>query len=304
MKKTKNFTSLKENFESYKEPEKKLALEQAFRELIIKDYINDLPQMKDLLKLSIETCKGDLCTSTLPVILLADLFEVLTLDKCEELFTFVEENVSVFKEELFFTNCKNHLLRMSNDLLRKLSRSQNTVFCGRILLFLAKFFPFSERSGVNIVSEFNVENITEYDTENAELSDALGQSDENIFDYNFYCKFWSIQGFFRTPNICYDKANWKKFTAHTEVILSAFSSFKLEQNETKSSAPKSKDEMEMDSSMNTDNEVEESQHYFAKFLTNPKLLALQLSDSNFRRTILVQYLILFHYLNSTVKFKT
>lgn len=33
------------------------------------------------------------------------------------------------------------------DLLRRLSRSQNTVFCGRILLFLAQFFPFSERSG-------------------------------------------------------------------------------------------------------------------------------------------------------------
>lgn len=48
------------------------------------------------------------------------------------------------------------------DLLRRLSRSQNTVFCGRILLFLAKFFPFSERSGLNVVSEFNLDNLTIY----------------------------------------------------------------------------------------------------------------------------------------------
>ena len=37
---------------------------------------------------------------------------------------------------------------------------QNTVFCGRILVFLAKFFPISERSGLNIISEFNLDNTT------------------------------------------------------------------------------------------------------------------------------------------------
>jgi THO complex subunit 1 len=46
------------------------------------------------------------------------------------------------------------------DLLRRLSRSQNTVFCGRILLFLAKFFPFSERSGLNLAGEFNLDHFT------------------------------------------------------------------------------------------------------------------------------------------------
>lgn len=50
-------------------------------------------------------------------------------------------------------------------------------------------------------------------------------------------------------------------------------------------------------------QIRESGHFFAKFLTNPKLLSLQLSDSNFRRSVLVQLLILFQYLNSTVKFK-
>jgi len=44
--------------------------------------------------------------------------------------------------------------------------------------------------------------------------------------------------------------------------------------------------------------------FFAKYLTNQNLLQLQLSDSNFRRYILVQFLILFQYLKSTVKFKT
>ena len=46
------------------------------------------------------------------------------------------------------------------------------------------------------------------------------------------------------------------------------------------------------------------EQYFAKYLTNQNLLQLQLSDSNFRRYVLLQFLILFQYLKSNVKFKT
>ena len=55
-------------------------------------------------------------------------------------------------------------------MLRRLSRSQNTVFCGRILLFLAKFFPFSERSGLNVISEFNLENTTVFSTDEFDVA--------------------------------------------------------------------------------------------------------------------------------------
>ena len=41
---------------------------------------------------------------------------------------------------------------MCNDLLRRLSQSKNTVFCGRIQLFLARLFPLSEKSALNLVS--------------------------------------------------------------------------------------------------------------------------------------------------------
>ena len=48
---------------------------------------------------------------------------------------------------------------------------------------------------------------------------------------------------------------------------------------------------------------DENEQFFAKYLTNQNLLQLQLSDSNFRRYILIQFLILFQYLKSAVKFK-
>lgn len=283
------------------EAEKKPAIEHALRELIMKTYIQDLPVIEKLISHSIAIAKLDLISAYSPVVLLVDVFDVKTLDLCEDLFMFVEKNVCVFKEEHFFTPCKNHLLRMCNDLLRRLSRSQNTVFCGRILLFLAKFFPFSERSGLNIISEFNVENITEFGSNDGD--DPMGETTEESpmqVDKHLYMKFWALQEFFRCPNICYDAVQWKKLTAHSSDILAAFKSFKLEESDSGQVAPKSSDD-----SMKVDNEKpEERDHFFAKFLTNPKLLSLQLSDSNFRRTVLVQYLILFQYLVATVKFKS
>ena len=64
------------------------------------------------------------------------------------------------------------------DLLRRLSRSQNTVFCGRILLFLAKFFPLSERSGLNVISEFNLDNLTEFGDGAEEDEIVIGDDEE------------------------------------------------------------------------------------------------------------------------------
>lgn len=56
------------------------------------------------------------------------------------------------------------LLRMCNELLRRLSKEINTVFCGRILMFLANSFPVGERSGVNLRGDFNT-NVIHFDTD-------------------------------------------------------------------------------------------------------------------------------------------
>lgn len=271
--------------------------------------------VEKFISFSVLACRNDMVTTTMPVVLLGDVFDAVTLDQCEEMFTYVEKNVSVWKEEIFFGPCKNNLLRMCNDLLRRLSRSQNTVFCGRILLFLAKFFPFSERSGLNIVSEFNLENLTEYDGSDGKevpMGDTTETTEDSPLqvDFNLYCKFWALQDFFRNPNQCYTTAQWKTFSTYSGNVLAAFKSFKLEEHRNRSSKSK-KDSatsnasaMEVDEGVpNVENMIAEGQHFFAKFLTNPKLLSLQLSDSHFRRSVLVQFLILFQYLTSQVKFK-
>lgn len=201
--------------------DRKSAVDQALRDtlLIVLNYSTSesVNIFETYIKVTIDLCRKDLATTSMPVMLLSDIFDAMTLDKCEQLFTYVENNVEIWKEDLFFSACKNNLLRMCNDLLRRLSRSQQTVFCGRILLFLAKFFPFSERSGLNIVSEFNLDNHTEYKTE--EIDEDLESIEEDKsenkiqMDYNLYRKFWALQDVFRNPNQCYNKVHWKVFSA-------------------------------------------------------------------------------------------
>lgn len=196
--------------------DKKTILDQAFRDVLLTDeIIRKTENVKSLITLSISACRNDIATAMTPVVLMSDVFDTVTLDQCERLFSYVEGNVIVWKENWFFTACKNNLLRMCNDLLKRFSRAQNTVFCGRIQLFLATFFPFSERSGLNIVSEFNLENVTEFDAE--AVDDVLDSvRSENIqlkIDYTLYSRFWALQDFYRNPNQCYDLNSWRKFSS-------------------------------------------------------------------------------------------
>lgn len=213
--------------------DRKAAIDQALRDTLLivltENSSGNVHSLESYITFCIELCRKDLATASMPVMLLGDIFDSMTLDRCEQLFTFVENNVSVWKEDLFFSACKNNLLRMCNDLLRRLSRSQQTVFCGRILLFLAKFFPFSERSGLNIVSEFNLDNYTEFGSEKAEGDDLeqINKDDDKSenkipIDYNLYRKFWALQDFFRNPNQCYNKMHWKVFSAVSIFFLSSF----------------------------------------------------------------------------------
>jgi len=303
---------LKSSFDSLKvlETDKRSAFDQALRDVFLEDFHSfSNSRFKNLLELSIDSATKQICSPTLPVILLTDAFEILPLGKCEDTFMLVEEKVTVWKQEIFFNSCKNTLLRLCNDLLRRLSRSQNTVFCGRILLFLAKFFPFSERSGLNVVSEFNLDNMTVYGVKDDGLTTNKSSDDkekneleamevDDVFkaDHNLYKKFWSLQDFFRNPNQCYNKIPWKTFCLYTNDVLSAFSTIKLDELSNRSKWEDG--DMEV-----TDDKASRVQQYFAKYLTSPNLLELQLSDSNFRRYILLQFLIMFQYLDTPVKFK-
>lgn len=289
------------------EGEQKSVIELTIREVLIELIMlkTDISLLERVFHFSFEAALCDIAPGNIPVLVLGDMFESSTIVECEKIFGFVENKVETFKKDIFFKTCKNQLLRSCNDLLRRLSRSQNTVFCGRILLFLAHIFPLSERSGLNIISEFNLENTTVYSTGDDILSDITSEKGDAaeegeipsnnqspiVADRNLYQKFWSLQDFFHSPNTCYNKMQWRHFTSCAVEVLSVFGSFKSDD------ANSSKWKQAKLPSSNG------ACVYFAKYLTSPKLLELELSDSHFRRYVLVQFLILFQYLTSPVKFK-
>uniref|UniRef100_A0A672ZIU5 Death domain-containing protein n=1 Tax=Sphaeramia orbicularis TaxID=375764 RepID=A0A672ZIU5_9TELE len=297
------------------ETEKKTTLDQALRGVLgdqmqkgsCDDYLS-------LIYLSIDAVTEGICSATTPFLLLGDVLDCLPLDQCDRIFSFVEENVSTWKSNSFYSAGKNYLLRMCNDLLRRLSKSQNTVFCGRIQLFLARLFPLSEKSGLNLQSQFNLDNITVFNKNEQESTlgqkhteekedgmeveeGEMGEDDAPApcsipIDYNLYRKFWTLQDYFRNPVQCYDKFSWMTFLKFSDETLAVFKSYKL-------------DDMQASKRKLEELRASSGEHvYFAKFLTSEKLMDLQLSDSNFRRHILLQYLILFQYLKGQVKFKS
>jgi THO complex subunit 1 len=66
-------------------------------------------------------------------------------------------------------------LRSCNDLLRRLSRADDAVFCGRVFIFVFQCFPLGDKSSVNRVGDYNVDNVTMFDELASQLT-ATGET--------------------------------------------------------------------------------------------------------------------------------
>ncbi|KAI3921074.1 hypothetical protein MKX01_036053 [Papaver californicum] len=200
-----------------------------------------------------------------------------TMRDCKEVFGYIESKQDILGKQELFGRGKLVMLRTCNQLLRRLSKANDVVFCGRILMFLAHFFPLSERSAVNIKGVFNTSNETKY-----EKDAPKGVS----IDFNFYKTFWSLQEHFCNPaSSTVAPMKWHKFSANLMVVLDTFDAQPL-----------------TDDDGNANNLDEEDAAAFSiKYLTSNKLMGLELKDPSFRRHVLVQCLILFDYLKAPGK---
>ncbi|CAM6097860.1 unnamed protein product [Calypogeia fissa] len=210
--------------------------------------------------------------------LLEDLTEVSTIKDCKEVFGYIEGKQETLGKPELFGRGKLVMLRTCNQLLRRLSKANDVVFCGRILMFLAHFFPLSERSAVNIKGIFNTSNETKYE------KDPPG--DGLLIDFAFYKTFWSLQEHFCNPAYLVQyPARWQAFSASLATVLQTFEAQPLGDDDESSSQLDEGD----DATFNI------------KYLTSSNLLSLELKDPGFRRHVLVQCLIVFDYLKTPGK---
>ncbi|VDN97772.1 unnamed protein product [Rodentolepis nana] len=271
----------------------KAVIDLAFRERTLALLYNNelMSEVRSLLQLSVSSAVEGICSASTPFLLISDLINTKPIAEAEENFQFLEDTI---KASLFGSG-RNILLRMCNDLLRRLSKSQNTVFCGRIQLFLTSLFPLNEKSGLNFTSNFNIDKEVSYSNEPDESlfhaltttkddSDSTSKAQACVTPVNadLYRKFWKLQDLLKSPTICYTRDGWLSFVECSDCVISTFQSIRL--------APGGSEESQWNE--------------FTMYLTSEKLLDLQLMDRHFRRYILTQLLIIFQYLTAQVKFKT
>ena len=106
--------------------------------------------------------------------LVEELLDTQTIDGCRIVFDYLDSRRERITAKHF--KAKNLIiLRACNELLRRLSRAEDTVFCGRVFIFLFQSFPLGDRSSVNLRGEYHVENVTVFE-------DLPPKADSNLED--------------------------------------------------------------------------------------------------------------------------
>lgn len=118
----------------------------------------------------------DICAPDLICFLIEELMDSLTTTDCRTVMDYLESRRETLAKKDFHK--KNLvLLRACNELLRRLSRAEDAMFCGRVFFFLFMAFPLGDRSSVNLRGEFHTENITRF-----EVSEPSSQDDGEKMD--------------------------------------------------------------------------------------------------------------------------
>ncbi|KAI1450673.1 THO complex subunit 1 transcription elongation factor-domain-containing protein [Annulohypoxylon stygium] len=272
---------------------------------------------------------NDQCDPALLFWLVEELLDSQTTEKCRKIFDYLESR----REQIIVHNLiakKLVILRFCNDLLRRLSRAEDTAFCGRVFIFMFQCFPLGDRSSVNLRGEYHVENVTTFDdtptqptdssdsmmidtTETGSAKDAKGDSKSTAKAVSFdsknkptsekpldtdalYPVFWSLQHYFSQPTAMFDPAELGKFKSGLEATMSAFETVEKLQRSTKGSddsklIPQKRKQQEGDEDLRSSTNN-------PKYLTSRELFELEISDLYFRRHIVIQAFIILDFLLS------
>jgi THO complex subunit 1 len=185
------------------------------------------------------------CDPALLWLLIEELLDYQSIAGCRIAFDYLESR----RERLTAKHFKSkHLviLRLCNELLRRLSRAEDTVFCGRVCIFLFSSFPLGDKSSVNLRGEFHVENVTTFEEtapedgpraagEDSVMTDAVtitvtggdgkpkeeDEKREMTID-QLYPIFWTLQKDFSNPPLAFEPETLAGFKMGLEASIAMF----------------------------------------------------------------------------------
>ncbi|KAI5269479.1 nuclear matrix protein [Aureobasidium subglaciale] len=268
------------------------------------------------------------CEPILPFWLVEELLDSQTTEGCRIVFDYLESRRERLIQKDFH---KTHLalLRSCNELLRRLSRAEDAVFCGRVFFFLFQTFPLGDKSSVNLRGEFHTENITvfekdipaqldvpeaadvdmegnaeaEFQTKDLHGTEATQSTKETTKattenkgdeDSEFYPIFWRLQHDFSNPTRLFEDENFTPFKDSIEKTLINFKKTPVVA-QTKGAGDAQRG---IKRKLGDETSDPYASNYNPKYLTSRELFGLELSDLAFQRHILVQGLILIDFLLS------
>ncbi|RDA93335.1 hypothetical protein CP533_0305 [Ophiocordyceps camponoti-saundersi (nom. inval.)] len=262
------------------------------------------------------------CDPALLFWLVEVLLDSQTIAGCRTIFDYLESR----RERITAKHFKQKnlvILRSCNELLRRLSRAEDTSFCGRVFIFMFQSFPLGDRSSVNLRGEFHVENVTNYevpapaadeskmdvdtqettkDSTDAKPSIKSGPSGVNKAQKPYdadslYVSFWSLQESFSQPLKLFDPAHLARFKSNLEATVKAF---QATHNNDGPHSSKLADGAKRDSRRKREDDAADDgpETFNPKYLTSRDLFELEISDLSLRRHVLVQALIIIDFVLS------
>ena len=146
-----------------------LAVETAARDVLYEiigqhevhepDFVN-VWNLLDLVQFCIDQKQ---CDQALVLLLVEEMLDSQTIDGCRCILDYLKSRrTQIIGSELTLSK-RNIILRTCNELLHRLSRAEDAVFCGDVFVFLFQVFPLGDKSAVNLRGEFHTENTTTFD---------------------------------------------------------------------------------------------------------------------------------------------
>lgn len=192
------------------------------------------------------------CDPALLVWLIEELLDSQTIPGCRKIFDYLESRRKRIISKNF-TDKKLVILRSCNELLRRLSRAEDTAFSGRVFIFLFQSLPPGDKSSVNLRGEYHTQNATSYDQVSPKLEatedkmeidsetpavkelNTQAQSKSVTFSEKkdavaeksldpdaLYPVFWSLQESFNQPKKLFEAGHLTQFKFGLEETMKAF----------------------------------------------------------------------------------
>ncbi|KAL1311353.1 hypothetical protein AAFC00_001527 [Neodothiora populina] len=289
------------------------AARKIFYETLNLTSINDdeFVRIWDLLDLLLLCREMGQCEPILAFYLIEELLDSQTTEGCRVVFDYLESRRErLVQQDFHKTNLA--LLRSCNELLKRLSRAEDAVFCGRIFFYLFQTFPLGDKSSVNLRGEFHTENVTSFEQEipDSPPSDSMVGVDESTKpadndepdtkdkakkneNSKLYPVFWRLQNDFSEPTRLFNDENFGPFKESLERTIARFKATPV--IVTKSGVDSQRGTKRKYGQQTGDHYAN---NYNPKYLTSRDLFELEMSDLAFQRHILVQGLILIDFLLS------